>query len=80
MLFGMGDSFDDVLAQVPLWQGTPRQKTLATAGAAQAFFASPGAAGGNDIMAWLRQNQTMVMWIAAGLVGMAMFRGGGGRR
>jgi hypothetical protein len=80
MIYGTGDlNFDDVLASQPLWTGSPAQKRIATAAAAQAFFQSPAAVHDPEWLVWLRKNQKLVLWIAGGLVAFALLRPGGRR-
>lgn len=77
----LGDlDFDQVLADMPLWTGSAAQKRIATAGSAQAFFQSPLATRDPDWLVLLRKHQTLIMWIAGGMVAFAFLRPAGGRR
>lgn len=80
MITGVGDlNFDDVLAGQPLWTGSAAQKRIATAGAAQAFFQSPLGTHDPEWLEMLRKHQTLILWIAGGLMAFAFLRPGGRR-
>jgi hypothetical protein len=76
---GLADlNFDDVLADMPLWSGTPAQKAIAAEGVSLALPNLQAPSGGG-LMDWLRQNQTTVLIVGGSLLGLAVL-GGGGRR
>lgn len=77
----LGDlDFDQVLADMPLGTyGFADPKRIAEAGFAQSFFQSPLGTRDPEWLVFLRKNQTLVMWIAGGLVAFAFLRPGGRR-